>query len=443
MKACLKKPCFWVLALIVLVVGSCAFWATYVWETDGNYWAWEFTSEQAYSNLANAQYPVPPLWSQDGESIVFNDGFRMHAATVDLPSVHSFRPENELSLEYASSLSPDGLIALIQYNKPFVQRISNRRFELATVDLDGSNHRILPLNNIYYPVWSPDGDHIAFLSFKNVPTSWIENSYRVGVGLHEKSLPFLHTVDRNGSDIRAYISDIVLANHALHSHPPVWSPDGNKIAFIGDHRTRSSPDSYAHPPRSFIAIADFTGSDIVKLVQTSSLPGWSPDSKRIAFVRHRDAVSTIYTIEADGANLHGVWSFPDTLPDLWSSHGDTRHPPGGSDRLPRGAVSWSKDGSEIRLHQSPFVVVNADGSNPRIMQGRPGSLASWSTDESQIAVYMPGHDIRLFTMDPDGSNKRSLARWDSAAGEFTAERAMITIQGFDWEPYPSSEEVEQ
>lgn len=419
MKSCLKKPCFWVLTLIVLAVGSCAFWATYVWETDGNYWAWEFTSEWAYGNLADAQYPVPPLWSQDGEWIVFNDGFRMHAVTVDLPSVHSFRPEHELSLEYASSLSPNRVIALIQYNHPFVQRLSDRRFELATVDLDGSNHRVLPVNNIYYPVWSPDGEHIAFVS--TVST--------------KEGKPFLHTVDRNGSDIRAYVSDVVLANHPLHSHPPAWSPDGSKIAFIGDHQ--------ASGLRPFIAVADFTGSNIVKLVQTSSLPGWSPDSKRIAFVRHRDAVSTIYTIEADGMNLHGVWSFPDTLPDLWSSPGDTGYPPGGSDRLPRGTASWSKEGSEIRLHQSPFVVVNADGSNPRIMQGRPGALASWSPDESQIAVYAPDLSVRLFTMDHDGSNKRSLVRWDNAAGEFTAERAMIDIPGFDWEPYPSSEEVEQ
>ena len=135
--------------------------------------------------------------------------------------------------------------------------------------------------------------------------------------------------------------------------------------------------------------------------------------------------------------MQEIASFPDVLPELEGS--GSNHPLGGHNRLPRGHVSWSSDGSEIRLHQSPFVVVNVDGSNLRMMRGRPDALASWSPDESQIAVYLPGREVRLFTMNADGTNKQSLVRWDSASGELVADRRPFDIDGFDWEAYPSAE----
>ena len=363
--------------------------------------------------MREVQYPMPPLWGAHSQRIVFNDSPRMYAATTDPPSIVSFRsPDDALGSEYdafehAASLSYQGVIALTEFEYTSSCQVD---VNIEIVNTDGSGRQLLSpsggFRHHHYPVWSRNGERIAYLA----------------------SALTLHTMNKDGSDVRDYTSDLL-----VHLHPPTWSPDGEKIAFIGDEPPRRPPLA------PFIAIADFNDSSVLKLTQTSSLPAWSPDSERIAFVRHRNGFSTIYTIEADGANLQAVRSFPDTLPDLSRE----RAPLGGRHRLPRGHVSWSRDGSEIRLHQSPFVVVNADGSNLRIMQGQPGALASWSPDESQIAVYAPDLDVRLFTMDPDGSNKRSLARWDSAAREFTAERVMINIPGFDWESHPSLEEVEQ
>ena len=416
MKSCSKKPCFWALALIVLVTGGLFVWA------------WNAFSGPLCFNLGHppggytdeAQYPMPPLWGAHSNRIVFNDSPRMYAVTIDPLSIVSFRsPEdafNEYSaFEYASSLSYQGVIALTESEYTTPCQIA---FNIEIVNTDGSDRQLLStrLSTIgrshYYPVWSRNGERIAYLSAQF------------------SSDPALHTMDKNGEDVRHYPSDI-----EVQIHPPFWSPNGERIAFIGNKPT---PELHPIPPTPFIAIADFNDSSVLKLAPTSSLPGWSPDSGRIAFVRHRNGFSTIYTIEADGANLRAVRSFRDTLPDLSRE----RYPLGGKHRLPRGHVSWSRDGSEIRLHQSPFVVVNADGSNLRIMQGQPGALASWSPDESQIAVYASDLDVRLFTMNPDGSNKQSLARWDSAAGEFKAERVRL-IDGFYWKPHPSSLEVEQ
>ena len=181
-----------------------------------------------------------------------------------------------------------------------------------------------------------------------------------------------------------------------HLTPPVWSNGGFRIAFVSKESSDAAGDY-----RYVIHVVNRASTGYVRLVETSSDPAWSPDDKRLAFVRNEDDVSTIYTIGPDRVNLQEVASFPDVLPELEGS-GDY-YPLGGRDRLPRGQVSWSPDGSEIRLHQSPFVVVNADGSNLRMMRGRPDALASWAPDESQIAVYLPGHEVRLFMMNADGS----------------------------------------
>ena len=413
MKSCSKKPCFWALALIVLATGGLFVWGV---NTFGGPLCFNFGHGPA-GYIEEAQYPMPPLWGAHSKRIVFNDSPRMYVVTIDPLSIVSFRsPEDAFGDEYnafehASSLSYQGVIALTEnkYTTP-----CQIEFNIEIVNIDGSDRHLLSTRpdrisrDHYYPVWSRNGEHIAYLS----------------------SAPALHTMNKDGSDVHHYPSDI-----EVQIHPLFWSPNGEGIAFIGNKPT---PELHPIPPIPFIAIADFNDSSVLKLAPTSSLPAWSPGSERIAFVRHRNGFSTIYTIDADGTNLQAVRSFRDTLPDLSRE----RYPLGGKHRLPRGHVSWSRDGSEIRLHQSPFVRVNADGSNLRIMQGQPGALASWSPDESQIAVYAPDLDVRLFTMNPDGSNKQSLARWDSAAGEFKAERVRL-IDGFYWEPHPSSSEVEQ
>ena len=411
-RVCIGVAMFPLVALaIVGGVSLCSAWAI-----DPNFnLDWEVDPGAQRESIRSVQIPLPPMWTPNGQHIVFNANDRMHAVDLSAMSLYSFRPVQESSFEHAGSISNSGSIALTQrgYTR---NEFGRSRQDIETVEIDGANRRLIAAGNRsdypHHPVWSPNGEFIAFL------TTW--NSY-------DMRLHIMDIVEGDASDVSVRALDVT-----ANLTPPVWSNSGSLIAFVSKETSDEVGDY-----RYAIHVVNRASTGYARLAETASAPAWSPDDERLAFVRNEGDVSTIYAIEPDGTNLQRIASFPDVLPELEGDGID--YPLGGRDRLPRGHASWSFDGSEIRLHQSPFVAVNADGSNLRIMRGRPDALASWSPDESRIAVYLPGHEVRLFTMNADGLNKQSLVRWDGGSGELAADRRPLDIDGFDWEAYPSAE----
>ena len=86
---------------------------------------------------------------------------------------------------------------------------------------------------------------------------------------------------------------------------------------------------------------------------------------------------------------------------------------------------WTADGSEIRFGSYPFIVANVDGSavESNIHLYPEKATAVWSPDGSRVAVNPQfqwddsasdrDQEVRLFTMAPDGSDKRVLIRASS------------------------------
>ena len=241
------------------------------------------------------------------------------------------------------------------------------------------------------PAWSPDGKRIAFMSNR----------------LHGERVvkrKALFTMDADGSDVRILTPGIV-----TRGTTPVWSPDGQKLAFLGYERDSES-GKYTEEAL-YVVRTDGSGSE--KLAEGVISPAWSPDSSRIAFLGRAGGTQAVFVMELDGSS---------TTKEIRSD-------------FPFGDLSWSPDGTKILTSSRQSIsVVNADGSDHRhLMTLRTGGVrvrelhASWSGDGSRIAVHVPlvaadfgdsyasdlaegipFFDIALFTMNADGTDKRVL-----------------------------------
>lgn len=87
-----------------------------------------------------------------------------------------------------------------------------------------------------------------------------------------------------------------ISNHRAADWNPVWSPDGDNLAFESFRGgTRGIYNVYADTAHVRpLAVAEGAGC---------WSPTWSPDGERIAFISDRDGAPTLYLVETDG----GTW----------------------------------------------------------------------------------------------------------------------------------------
>ena len=247
--------------------------------------------------------------------------------------------------------------------------------ELAVSNIDGSNKQRLTTNRISdsHPVWSPDGNSIAFMS-----------GVRIGAGYQNR----IHIMERDGSLVR----QLALSISPKPFLAPVWAPDGSAIAFVGF----VGDEDYEVINRKAYSSAVYTvrvdGSGLTNLGNTLSPPAWSPDGRRVAFIRRERGsdVGELFMINADGSNPQGMTVLQRSGTD-WS--------------FDLGNVAWSPDGSSIIFRS---WIIDVDGSNLRRLSSR---FNSWSQDGSYIAGYEgnpSGLGAVLYIYDGDGSNAREI-----------------------------------
>ena len=276
-------------------------------------------------------------------------------------------------------------------DEPFTDQygttIYSEGYEIAAVNIDGSGRKRLTKNHRFdhYPVWSPDGTHIAFIANlgvqRAVDANYYEDQYQRN-GVNKLAIMY--------SDAEDGVIRELWDTRKVALYPPVWSPDGQSLAFIENEGKHEPYKHILHTIRS-------NGSERNRIGETTAVPTWSPDSKELAFATFDEEDAVIYAVKPDG----------DGMRRLWSSGPDDASPPVTQ-------VIWSPDGSEILFISDEIYVVDSDGGGLRRLAPNwstdPSTRAAWSKDGSKIAVYYPGSQI--IAMSSDGTDLRILAEVD-------------------------------
>ena len=240
---------------------------------------------------------------------------------ADYDGANSRRITNTTTLNITPVWAPDGQAIAFTSYRPGPGGTSFSTFQDLVISWlykgvrDEPTHGS-PSNQNYLPAWSPDGSKIAFTSNRD-------------------GNPEIYIMNRDGSGLRR------MTNNPAIDVTPTWSPNGNQIAWVSD-RT-GNPKIYvmnvdgtgqrmligeycdrptwSSNPFNEIAYAARTGPGYdIKIYDVSSgeshkvtdgigsneSPAFSPNGRHIAFVSTRSGKSQIFTVDRDGNNLRQI-----------------------------------------------------------------------------------------------------------------------------------------
>ena len=221
------------------------------------------------------------------------------------------------------------------------------------------------------------------------------------------------------------------------SQPPVWSPDGSRIAYVAN--VDGEPDIY---------MVDLSGSPATRLTFNDALErigDWSPDGQWLVF--NEAGSDGLLLRNPDGVNRILLTDGPDTDP-VWSPKGDRiaflRQADDGRDVYvlrptnsgnwaqdtdellvsnlteDEFSLSWSADGRRIAFaargdEQSEIYTVLVDGTDlQRLTHNRANDLSPrWSSTGDKIAFVSHAYgNAEILYMNSDGTRQQRLTTND-------------------------------
>ncbi|MBL8164868.1 MAG: PD40 domain-containing protein [Anaerolineae bacterium] len=222
----------------------------------------------------SGQIGANPAWSPDGNWIAYSDNSRQRPGIV---RVRADGDEARRITDFRAdwlAWSPDGL------RLAFVADCDNN-CDLYVVNVDGSDLRRLTRNGTFdmLPAWSPDGERLMFMSNRD----GYFDLYLIALDCNEHQ--------RGGCPAQR------LTNDRSFDGYPAWSPDGTRLLFSSD-RTGNfdiftlDTACLPMPERCEATLRQLTNQRSSERSQV-----WSPDGDRIAFISAFD----LYVMNADGS----------------------------------------------------------------------------------------------------------------------------------------------
>ena len=227
------------------------------------------------------------------------------------------------------------------------------------------------------PTWSPDGSTLAFTSARNGEEQ-------------------IYLMSADGSNLRR------CRQSSVRSALPAWSPDGSRIAFTrwGNADPTDTDIFVMNAADCGLSVPPAARPLAAGHPDREEEPAWSPDGKRIAYVRSTDFNDhQLFTMNIDG----------------------TQKAPLQPSILPINAISpdWTPDGKHIVftgvVPGQPYHIyrVNSDGSGglTPLTGGADGFTTAISPDGSTIAFSTgrEGNELKIYLMNADGTNPRNIS----------------------------------
>ncbi len=319
-----------------------------------------------------------PVWSPDGKMIAFNFEPERDAMSKEIwivPVAENGKPlappsKIELplvTLHMVAGWTPDNKIGL-QLKNP-------EHNAVYTVPASGGKAvQISPAGWPENPRWSPDGKRIYFRDFRD------------GQG------PNISSVPAGGGEVTVvpFRTDRGVFESAPGGGNDI-SPDGKKLVFSGAVRvTKGNITSYEVDIYTMPA----EGGEPVKITKSPGqdrFPCWSPDGKRVAFIRYSDPpkdknyIMHICLVSAEGGEVRQITSESDKV--FWA------------------CIDWSPDGKSIAYFSmdKTIKIIPAEGGESRVIvhvdKLSNHAEMAWSPDGKKLAYTCQG---KIWIIDPDG-----------------------------------------
>ncbi len=274
---------------------------------------------------------------------------------------------------YKSIMGIDGVFSSrIAYITTENTSKKQKQYSLFIADYDGHNAVAITKSKepLMSPAWSPNGQHIAYVSFENK--------------VSEIFVQTLATGDRRS-----------VAKHKGINGSPAWSPDGKKLAI-----------TLSKSGNSDIYVLNLANASLKKLTKSWAIDteaSWSPDGGSILFTSSRGQGAQLYIMSAQGR----------TAAERLTFEGDYNA---------RG--SFSKDGKRIVMIQAVkgnyrvAVLDRESGQTTILSHGRGDESPSFSPN-GQVVIYArrkAGKEI-LSLVSIDGLKKQDIKHTSGSVRE--------------------------